>query len=417
MKQWSESRLKNLLAIPLSYGLNVSSEDDREDWPRYIRITDFDDFDHLNEGTFKSLPISVAEPALLKDGDLLFARCGATAGKTFLYSALPKGACYAGYLIRARFKRNLVNPRFVSYFTKGVDYCNWKNRYCIQTTIQNISADKYNQLPISIPSLSEQQRIVDYLDEKLAKIDERIEVLEKQQDAYAQLKKSVINQAVTRGLDPDVRLKDSGIEWIGKIPEHWEVKRIKEVGDLKLGKMLDEKPKDGYSLKPYLKSKNIGWLELKLEEVENMFFSESEMNILRLCKGDIVISEGGEVGKSAYWTGELQECYIQNSVQKLTLNKGYCSKYFLYLSFLLGQMGYYKSIVNLVSIMHLTYEKLRKVVVLCPPLPEQQAIASYLDEKCAKIDAAIENIGKQIDASKRLKRALINEVITGQRAV
>ena len=67
--------------------------------------------------------------------------------------------------------------------------------------------------------------------------------------------------------------------------------------------------------------------------------------------------------------------------------------------------------------MHLTYEKLRKVVVLCPPLPEQQAIAGYLDEKCAKIDAAIENIGKQIDASKRLKRALINEVITGQRAV
>ena len=80
-----------------------------------------------------------------------------------------------------------------------------------------------------------------------------------------------------------------------------------------------------------------------------------------------------------------------------------------------GKTGYYKSIVNLVSIMHLTYEKLRRVTVLVPPLSEQRSIASYLDAECSKIDRAASIVEKQIDAYKRLKRSLINEVVTGKR--
>ncbi len=404
MKQWSESRLKNLLAIPLSYGLNVSSEDDREDWPRYIRITDFDDFDHLNEGTFKSLPISVAEPALLKDGDLLFARCGATAGKTFLYSALPKGACYAGYLIRARFKRNLVNPRFVSYFTKGVDYCNWKNRYCIQTTIQNISADKYNQLPISIPSLSEQQRIVDYLDEKLAKIDERIEVLEKQQDAYARLKKSVIHQTVTHGLNLNVPLKDSGIEWIGKIPEHWERNRIKDVVSLRNEKTSDTSPK-------YIALENI--VSWDATFIESNAETEGINNIFK--SGDILFGKLRPYLAKGFIPDYDGICSTEFFVMEA--KHGVSSLFVRY--YILSQrvIDYIKHKVAGVKMPRTNWNEFGSIPLFLPPLPEQQAIASYLDEKCAKIDAAIENIGKQIDASKRLKRALINEVITGQRAV
>lgn len=270
---------------------------------------------------------------------------------------------------------------------------------------------------LSVPSISEQQRIVDYLDAKLSEIDKRVSVLEKQLDAYARLKKSIIHQAVTRGLNPDVRLKDSGIEWIGMIPEHWDVKRIKDIGLLKLGKMLNEKAQEGYALKPYLKSKNIGWLGLKLDEVEEMFFNDEEMGMLRLKSGDILFSEGGEVGKCSIWNNELNECYIQNSVHKLTVSSDNDPRYYLYYSYMLGQMGFYKSIVNLVSIMHLTFEKLRRIIVLRPSLSEQRAIAEYLDEKCAKIDAAIENIGKQIDTSKRLKRAIINEAISGKTTI
>ena len=392
MNEWKETRLKNLLAIPLSYGLNVSSEDDREDWPRYIRITDFDDYDHLSDETFKSLPMSIAEPALLKDGDLLFARSGATAGKTFLYSSLPNGACYAGYLIRARFRKNLANPRFVSYFTKGVDYYNWKNRFCIQTTIQNISADKYNQLPISIPSLPEQQRIVDYLDEKLAKIDGRIEVLEKQQDAYARLKKSVIHQAVTRGLNPDVRLKDSVVEWIGMIPEHWRSLHLKHCVTINNG--CDYKHLETESGIPVIGSGG-----------QFAFVSEA------MYTGEaLLLGRKGTIDKPMYFNGSF---WAVDTMFYATTNKNVNTKFIYYCATTFP----FNKISTATALPSMTQTDLYQLPVMLPPLSEQQAIACYLDEKCAKIDAAIENIGKQIDASKRLKRALINEVITGQRAV
>jgi type I restriction enzyme S subunit len=416
MTEWKETRLKNLLAIPLSYGLNVSSEDDREDWPRYIRITDFDDFDLLSDETFKSLPMSIAEPALLKDGDLLFARSGATAGKTFLYSSLPNGACYAGYLIRARFKKNLVNPKFVSYFTKGTEYCNWKNRYCIQTTIQNISADKYNQLPISIPSLSVQQRIVDYLDEKLAKIDERIAVLEKQQDAYVRLKKSVIHQAVTRGLNPNVPLKDSGVDWIGMIPEHWEVKRIKDVMSINTQVLPENTPYD-YMFK-YIDIGNVS-SDGKITIGEDVSFYEAPSRARRIIKrGDVLVStvrtylraiarvdfEANDIIASTGFAvlspkTRVDSAFVVNAIRDIYIVDAICS---------LSTGVSYPAISAL---------RLSSISFAIPPLTEQQAIANYLDDKCTKIDAVIENIGKQIDASKRLKRALINEVITGQRAV
>ena len=347
-------------------------------------------------------------------GDVLLNITGASIGRCYFTSDDFKGGNVNQHVCIIRPNQKVVKPAFLHYLLisdKGQMYIDLSQTGANR---QGLTIEEIRNFSFDIPTIKNQLRIVDYLDNQLAAIDHRVEVLENEKDAYARLKKSVINQAVTRGLNPNVTLKDSGIDWIGMIPEHWEVKRIKDIGKLKLGKMLDEKPKDGYHLKPYLKSKNIGWNELKLDEVEEMFFNESEMSLLRLQKGDLVLSEGGEVGKTALWNKELEECYIQNSVQKLTVNEKGSSKYYLYLSCLLGQIGYYKSIVNLVSIMHLTFEKLRQVIVLCPPLKEQQAIAAYLDEKCAKIDAAIDNISKQIDASKRLKKAVINEAISGK---
>ena len=282
---------------------------------------------------------------------------------------------------------------------------------------EGLSKEDICNFEFDIPPLEEQGRIVSYLNDKTGKIDARVSLLTKKRDAYQRLKKALISRVVTKGLNPNAKFKPSGVDWIGEIPEGWKVKRIKEIGSLKLGKMLSEKPIPGYKLCKYLKSKNIGHLYLNMDSVEEMYFSEEEMNQLMLHKEDLLLSEGGEVGKTAIWNGELEECGIQNSVHKLTTFKGFSPKYYLYYSYMLSDNGYYKSIVNLVSIMHLTYEKLRRVVVLAPPLSEQQSIASYLDEKCSEIDANIANLEKQIEKYKELKRALISEVVTGKRRV
>jgi type I restriction enzyme, S subunit len=206
--------------------------------------------------------------------------------------------------------------------------------------------------------------------------------------------------------------KDSGVEWLGDVPEHWKLKRVKELGNLVLGKMLDNKPGNGKYLKKYLKSKNIKWLTPNLDNVEEMYFSLYEISLYRIKNSDLLFSEGGEVGKTSYWTNELDECYIQNSVHKFTTNCQNYSRYFLYLSFAAGHSNYYDSIVCFVSIKHLTKEKLSRIIWLSPPIKEQKTIAAYLDTKTAQIDRKIELLSQKATQYGKLKQSLVNETVT-----
>ncbi len=278
----------------------------------------------------------------------------------------------------------------------------------------NINQEAIKRLWLILPPPLEQQTIANYLDIKTAQIDRKIELLTQKATLYGKLKQSLINETVTRGLDKTVPMKNSGVEWIGKIPAHWEIKRIKEIGLIVLGKMLNNVNSEKNFYRSYLKSKNIGWLKVYDSNIEKMYFSAEELKTYRLKKGDILLSEGGEVGKTCSWNEEIEECYIQNSVHKITVYKNNSSRYFLYQSFLLGSIKYYDSIVTSVSIKHLTKEKLSRVILIRPPLSEQQAIAKYLDEKTAHIDRIIETINAQIEKLKELRKTLINDVVTGK---
>ena len=368
----------------------------------------FQSSQHITDAALAAYPSLKKYP---KD-TIIVAMYGATIGKVGLltFDSYVNQACCAMVI-----NKTIANPLFLLYYL--LTYKPQLVKESFGGTQPNVNQFKVATIRIAIPPLEEQGRIVSYLNDKTGKIDARVSLLSKKRDAYQRLKKALISRVVTKGLNPNAKFKPSGVDWIGEIPEGWKVKRIKEIGSLKLGKMLSEKPIPGYKLCKYLKSKNIGHLHLNLDSVEEMYFSEEEMNQLMLHKDDLLLSEGGEVGKTAIWNEELEECGIQNSVHKLTTFKGFSPKYYLYYSYMLSDNGYFKSIVNLVSIMHLTYEKLRRVVVLAPPLSEQQSIASYLDEKCSEIDANIANLEKQIEKYKELKRALISEVVTGKRRV
>ena len=188
-------RLKSLLKRPLQYGANEAAEENDHSQPRYIRITDIDDSGNLKEETFRSMPIEKAKPYLLKKGDLLFARSGATAGKSFLFKE-NYSACFAGYLIRASFAA-MIKPEYIFYFTQSGEYRQWKEAVFIQATIQNISAEKYGNLPISLPPLSEQEEIVKYLDAETGKIDRAIEVKRRQIELLRERRQIVIDEVVT----------------------------------------------------------------------------------------------------------------------------------------------------------------------------------------------------------------------------
>jgi type I restriction enzyme S subunit len=179
---------------------------------------------------------SPAAPYLLKDGDLLFARSGATSGKTFLYQSTWGVCAYAGYLIRARMNQQKAVPAFVKYFTASTNYWQWLSAVFIQSTIQNVSAEKYADLQLSLPPISEQRSIAAFLDQETGRVDR---LVAKKRELITRLKEkrtALISHTVNRGLPPvpahaagfpeNPPLKRSGIDWLGDVPEHWEIKKV-----------------------------------------------------------------------------------------------------------------------------------------------------------------------------------------------
>lgn len=265
---------------------------------------------------------------------------------------------------------------------------------------------------LDIPSLSKQQRIVDYLGVKLGKIDARIAVLEKQQDAYARLKKSVIHHAVTHGLDPNVSLKDSGVKWIGLIPEHWELQRFKSIFT-ECKSVTETGQEDLLSVSEYY---GVARRIDKMEDGEYESRADSLVGY-KVCKKDDLVINIMLAWKRGLGFSDFDG--IVSPAYAVYRGKNIAPHYFHYLMRTDMYVAEYKrnskGIID--SRLRMYTDRFNNIMAIVPPLSEQQAIAAYLDEKCSKIDAATENIGKQIDALKRLKRALINEVVTGQRAV
>jgi len=208
------------------------------------------------------------------------------------------------------------------------------------------------------------------------------------------------------------RYKPSGIDWIGEVPEHWEIKRLKDVANVTLGKMLQNDDSGSDELKPYLRSFNVQWDRVDLSEIKEMWLSEYEQELYRLRKFDLVVSEGGEVGRCAIWLDEIEECYIQNSVHKVTSNKRILP-YFLHYQFTTaGRAGFFEKIINKVSIGHLTREKLVAVSFVIPPVSEQLAIANNLNDQIQKIYRLIANKKAQAEKLKELRQIEINNAVT-----
>jgi len=194
-ENWDLYKLKHLLKSNLMYGANESAESDDLSLPRYIRITDIDEDGNLRPDTFKSLSREKAAPYLLNRGDVLFARSGATAGKSYLFDE-DLEACFAGYLIKASLKESL-QPKFLAYYTKSGIYDNWKNSIFIQATIPNIGADKYANLMIPLPSMKEQIIIIQQLDIETEKLNNIIRACKKQISLLQERKQIIINDVVT----------------------------------------------------------------------------------------------------------------------------------------------------------------------------------------------------------------------------
>ncbi|MBU5288281.1 restriction endonuclease subunit S [Paraclostridium bifermentans] len=199
---WKLSKLKFNTNKDFMYGANESGEDMQENQPRYIRITDINEDGNLKNDTYVTLDYKKAKPYILEDKDILFARSGATVGKTFLYNKSDCDlACFAGYLIKFTANKNKCNPEYIYYYTQSKMYEEFININISQATIQNVSAEKYKNLYNPLPPLEEQDSIVKYLDNKISKIKKLITKVEEQIELLKKAKQKLITEVVTGKID------------------------------------------------------------------------------------------------------------------------------------------------------------------------------------------------------------------------
>jgi len=200
-KHWQIKPLKYLLARPLAYGANESAQFDDPSLPRYIRITDLTDDGCLKADTFKSLPWDQADGYILSHGDVLLARSGATVGKSYLYKDTDGVACFAGYLIQARCNTEMMLPEYLYAYLQSHCYWEYIRGSNIQSTIQNVSADKYNNMTMPVPPKQEQLDIIRAIDSHSERINSLISRVGKSINLLHERRSALIAAALTGQID------------------------------------------------------------------------------------------------------------------------------------------------------------------------------------------------------------------------
>ena len=340
---------------------------------------------------------------LVKDGDFVIHLRSFQGGIEYAYD---RGIISAAYTIL-----NPKYPEFSAYYKRLFKSSSFIDllKICV-TGIregQNINYSKLKQFFIPLPPLSEQRSIVSFLDAKCGKIDEWVNKKQKEVEHLQELKQRVIADAVTRGLNPHVKMKATNIHWLKEIPEHWEVLRNKS-----FLRLTDEKVGNRNDVTLLSLTKQ-GVIIRDLSEGKGKFPKDFETylvvrpNNLVFCLFDI--DETPRTVGLVRNYGMLTGAYTNFEVNEEIVLPEYAYCYYLQIDDVKGLRPYYTGLRKVVKTN--TFLQLRIPV---PPLSEQKQIVSYLDAKCAKIDKLIANITKEIECIKEYKQRLISDVVTGQ---
>ena len=305
------------------------------------------------------------------------------------------------------FNRAIRSKAYVPHFNRasdGVRIGQW-----------DLSPEQMREIPFLVPPPEEQAAIVRFLDHADEQIQRYIAAKGRLIVLLEEQRQAVINQAVTRGLDPNVKLKPSGVEWMGRVPAHWEVTALRHRYSQSLGKMLDTKTITGDHLVPYLRNTDVQWDHINVENLPTMDIPMSQYDQYTVRQGDLLVCEGGEVGRSALWSGQLTRCGFQKALHRLRpRNSARDMPRFMYYALRSAAKGHAFDDGHVSTIAHLTGEKLRAHRFPFPSLAEQAALVEHLDEETAHIDLAISHARRQIDLMNEYRTRLIADVVTGQ---
>ena len=351
----------------------------------------------------------------LEKGDVLFSKA-ATIGKT----AIVGDGVFMVWSPLAILKPNLdkISSLYLYYIMnckKAIDEVSLSGS---KNTQINVGMRELEKIRIPIPSIEEQSKITYFLEKETSKIDEAIAQQQKMIDLLNERKQIIINNAVTKGLDPNVKMKPSGIDWIGDIPEHWEARKLGSIGSTINGVSHDSAYfGEGYPFVSYSDVyKNVSLPKTVLGLAKS---SNQERLLFSVEKGDVFFTRTSETAEEIAFSSTCLET-IENAVfagflirfrPKQGLIEPSFSKYY-FRAYI--HRSYFVKEMNLVIRASLSQQLLKGLPILLPSLKEQREIADYLDNQIIGIDSCISNINKQISLLQERKQIIINDVVTGK---
>ena len=346
------------------------------------------------------------------DGEaILMAGDGVGAGKVFHYA---NGKF--DYHQRVYNMHNIcgVSGKFMFYFIRDQFHYAMEEKNA-KSTVDSVRLPWLKAFPIAIPAQEEQEAIVTYLDTKVAKIDEYISIAEKKIAALEELKQSIIAEAVTRGIHKEVPMKDSGVKWIGMIPEHWKIMRLRFVCEFRNGYTPSKaNPK-------FWENGTIPWFRMEDIRDSGRFLNEAKQYISKeAVKGDGLFEAGSFILATTATIGEhamlIADSLANQRFTNLKIRKSLISKlsrnFFFYYLFVIDE--YCKSTTRKATFPSVDMTDLKNIGVSIPPIEEQQEIVTYLDSKVANINQLCQAERSQIEKLKEYKQRLISDVVTGK---
>lgn len=357
----------------------------------------------------------------LKPNDILFAKTGATIGKVGIVPESIKKANTTSHVGKITVSESII-PKYIFYvLSSNIGYRQFWDIAAQKSTRPELSIDEIKTIRVLLPKTKEeQQRIADYLDSKCSEIDTIIENLRTRMESVKEYKKAVITEAVTKGLDKDVKMKDSGVEWIGKIPEGWKVCKVKQISN---------KITDGAHVSPDTTNG-----EFKFLSVTNMndtgaldFVNCLKINSVQYAylvrtgcqpkKYDVLISKDGTIGKTTVVSDNnfvVASSLVIIRPNQLKIRPKYL-EYCLMSNIVQEQL---LSVLSGSALKRVSIEKNANLkFVYTYNMTTQQQIIDYLDSKCSEIDALLQNYKDQIATLEEYKKSLIYEYVTGKKEV
>lgn len=368
---------------------------------------------HISQDRFEEAP-----EIHVRNGDLLITKDG-TIGKLALICDAPNAVSLNSHLLLMRPLDDQIDSRFLFWVLSGEEFSHYTDISQSGTIMASLSQDKIARFIYALPSVVEQQAIADYLDAKTAEIDGLVADCEREVELLREYRKAIISEAVTKGLDPNAPMKDSGVELIGEIPEGWAIKKLRYCGTTQNG--ISKAAEFFGTGSPFISYGNVYRDELnspgRYGLVES---SDEEREKYSVKRGDILFTRTSEtideVGIAAGALSDIPDSCFAGFLIRFRPDEdwGVTPEYAAYFFRSDSYRPYLTKEMMLVTRASLSQQLLGGVAALVPPLVEQQAIVAILDAKTVEIDALIDNKRQMIEKLREYRKSLISEAVTGK---